>query len=87
MLEIGASSSVVYLSTRAYVSCRDSFPSEHVLGLRDVLLDVAGRSAVTGKTVVALRKLFVAVNSFQSYFYITSILTKLCCVSFSRFLH
>ena len=43
-----------------YIS-RDSFPSEHALDLRDVLLDVAGRSAAAGKSVVALRKLFVAV--------------------------
>lgn len=40
-----------------------SFPQEHVLPLRDMLLDLTGRSIAAGRNKVILRKLFVAVTS------------------------
>lgn len=43
---------------------RDSFPQDHVLDLRNALLDIAGRSVAAGKNKVTLRKLFVAVRPF-----------------------
>ncbi|PCH43249.1 ARM repeat-containing protein [Wolfiporia cocos MD-104 SS10] len=41
----------------------ESFPQEHVLQLRDTLLELTGRSIASGRGKVTLRKLFVAIVS------------------------
>ena len=43
---------------------RDSFPHEHDLELRDLLVAITGHSIVAGYNKVIQRKLFVAVSVF-----------------------
>lgn len=48
---------------------RDVFPSEHIEGLRDLMVQLTTHSVAIGRSKFILRKLFVAVRSpnlFQS---------------------
>ena len=41
---------------------RDTFPPDHALSLRDLILDLTAHSSLAGHSKVILRKLFVAVS-------------------------
>ena len=61
---------MVYLVTqmggKSLKSCRDAFPQDNVIPLRDLMLDLTARSVLAGHSKVILRKLFVAVR-IKSY--------------------
>ena len=44
---------------------RSTFPEENTLQLRDLLIDLSGRSMAAGRNKVILRKLYVAVRSLN----------------------
>ena len=63
----------VYMGSLIFLSFhRDAFPSEHIEGLRDLVVQLTAHSVTIGRSKFILRKLFVAVrfpslpNLFQS---------------------
>lgn len=45
---------------------RESFPKEHAVDLKDLILDITGASILAGRSNVTLRKLFVSVRPLPS---------------------
>ena len=54
------------LLTCDYPPYRESFPKEHAVDLKDLILDITGASILAGRSNVTLRKLFVSVRPLPS---------------------
>lgn len=58
------SSVMWFITERTHILHRDSFPKEHAVALKDMLMELTGKSIASGRSKVILRKLYVAVSVY-----------------------